>query len=301
MLRSQQLQQERHVKVVELLQLATSERDTTQRVKLLLKSQELLLKADTFPETVATCLDFFLNLQADPAAPVRRFAAYFLQHLLLFKPSLSLRCSIAITSLLGDSDNLVKDLALKAAALHHGRALHAISKEQDASESQHLSEQLRRLQEKARILLYCDDPVLLAAAARWAQVVILSQTPAPLLLRARVPSELRGVSCVQDLPLHRGSATAFTFDSSALQQQAEQLFELLLQLLQQSISGYNDGGNKHRAKAPFLIGVIGSVGRQRPAMLPAALDIFKKILEQPKQILGEQSFEEVRKDRKSVV
>lgn len=295
MLRSQQLQQERHVKVVELLQLATSERDTTQRVKLLLKSQELLLKADTFPETVATCLDFFLNLQADTAAPVRRFAAYFLQHLLLFKPSLSLRCSIAITSLLGDSDNLVKDLALKAAALHHGRALLAISKEQDASESQHLSEQLRRLQEKARILLYCDDPVLLAAAARWAQVVILSQTPAPLLLRARVPAELRGVSCVQDLPLHRGSATAFTFDSSALQQQAEQLFELLLQLLQQSISGYNDGGNKHRAKAPFLIGVIGSVGRQRPAMLPAALDIFKKILEQPKQILGEQSFEEVRK------
>ena len=148
---------------------------------------------------------------------------------------------------------------------------------------------------QARILLYCDDPVLLAAAARWAQVVILSQTPAPLLLRARVPAELRGVSCVQDLPLHRGSATAFTFDSSALQQQAEQLFELLLQLLQQSISGYNDGGNKHRAKAPFLIGVIGSVGRQRPAMLPAALDIFKKILEQPKQILGEQSFEEVRK------
>lgn len=94
--------------------------------------------------SVTNCsgLDFFLNLQADPAAPVRRFAAYFLQHLLLFKPgpcisaestiqeheisprfpatlyiifrklrpSLSLRCSIAITSLLGDSDNLATTL-----------------------------------------------------------------------------------------------------------------------------------------------------------------------------------------------
>lgn len=38
--------------------------------------------------SVTNCsgLDFFLNLQADTAAPVRRFAAYFLQHLLLFKP-----------------------------------------------------------------------------------------------------------------------------------------------------------------------------------------------------------------------
>lgn len=290
MLRSQQLQQERHAKVVELLQLATSERDTTQQLKHLLKSQELLLKADTLPETVATCLDFFLNLQADPAAAIRRFAAYFLEHLLLFKPSLSLRCSVAIASFLSDSDSLVKDLALKAASVHHGRALYAISKEQDASESQHVSEQLRRLQEKARILLYSDEPVLLAAAARWAKTVILSQTPAPVLLRARVPPELRGVSCIQDLSFH-GRCTA---DSSALQQQAEQLFELLLQLLQQSTFGYNDS-KVHKTKTPFLMGVVGSVARQRPAMLPAAFDMFKKILEQPKEALGDEGFEEVQK------
>ena len=143
---------------------------------------------------------------------------------------------------------------------------------------------------KARILLYSDEPALVAAAARWAKTVILSQTPAPVLLRARVPPELRGVSCIQDLSFH-GRCTA---DSSALQQQAEQLFELLLQLLQQSTFGYNDS-KVHKTKTPFLMGVVGSVARQRPAMLPAAYDIFKKILEQPKEALGDEGFEEVQK------
>ncbi|CAK8999707.1 Symplekin [Durusdinium trenchii] len=284
------LQQERHGKVVQLLQLASSERDVTQRVKLLLQSQELLLKADTYPETVATCLEFFLNLQADPSAPLRRFAAYFLERLLLSKPSLCLRCTLAIAALLADSDLLVKELALKAAAVHHSRALHAISKEQDPSEGQQLAEQLRRLQEKARVLLYSDHPVLLAAASGWAQMVILSQTPAPLLWHVqRVPMELRGVSCIQDLPSHVTRGSAF-IDTVVLQQQAEQLYELLLQLLQQSISGYNDAG---KAKAPFLMRVLGSVARQRPAMLAPAVDIFKKILQQRKDVLGDQSFAEV--------
>ena len=141
---------------------------------------------------------------------------------------------------------------------------------------------------QARILLYSDDPVLLGAAARWAKVVILSQTPAPVLLRARVPPELRGVSCIQDLS---GRSTAF--DSSVLQQQAEQLFELLVQLLQQSTFGYNDA-KVHKTKTPFLMEVVGSVARQRPAMLPAAFDMFKKTLEQPREALGE-SLEEVQK------
>lgn len=138
--------------------------------------------------------------------------------------------------------------------------------------------------------MYSDHPVLLAAASRWAQMVILSQTPAPLLWHVqRVPMELRGVSCIQDLPSHVTRGSAF-IDTVVLQQQAEQLYELLLQLLQQSISGYNDAG---KAKAPFLMRVLGSVARQRPAMLAPAVDIFKKILQQRKDVLGDQSFAEV--------
>ncbi|CAJ1437691.1 unnamed protein product [Effrenium voratum] len=289
---SQQLQHERHAKVVELLQAATSERDVTQRVKLLLQSQDVLLKADTAPETVATCLEFFLNLQADPTVPIRRFAAHFLERLLLCKPSLSLRCSVAIAALLADTDILVQNLALKAATVHHGRALHALCKEQDASECQRLAEQLRRLQEKARILLYSDDSILVATATRWAQVVIVSQTASPVLLHARVPAKLRGVSCIQDLPLqnlqNRLGAAAVTLDPTSLQQQAEQFFELLLQLLQQAITGFDAG----KAKIPPLLSAVGSVARQRPAMLASAFDIFKKILQQ-RDALGD-GWEEVR-------
>lgn len=133
---------------------------------------------------------------------------------------------------------------------------------------------------EARILLYSDDPILLEAAARWAKAVILSQTPAPVLLSARVPPELRGITCIQDLPHGRSP-----LDASALQQQAEQLFELILQLLQQTASGF--AAKVHKIKTPILLGVVGSIARQRPAMLPLAFGIFKKILEQPRATLGE--------------
>jgi len=287
----QQLQQERHGKVVELLQSAISERDVPQRVKLLFQSEDVLLKADTLPETVASCLEFYLNLHADPSPPLRRYAAHFIERLLLCKPSLSLRCSAAIAVLLADGDAAVQELALKAASVHHGRALFALAKE-DASESQRVAEQLRRLQDKARILLHSDNVSLLAMATRWAVVVILSQTASPLLLNVRLPAELRGISCIQDLPTTRmGMPSSSLLEPLSLQQQAEELFELLLKLLRQAVAAYNDGG---RAKAPQLIGAVGAVARQRPSMLPACLDVFRAILP-VKDALGAQVHGEIQK------
>ena len=79
-----------------------------------------------------------------------------------------------------------------------------------------------------------------------------------------------------------------TLDPTSLQQQAEQFFELLLQLLQQAITGFDAG----KAKIPPLLSAVGSVARQRPAMLASAVDIFKKILQQ-RDALGD-GWEEVR-------
>lgn len=146
---------------------------------------------------------------------------------------------------------------MKAALVHHGRALHAIVKEADSQQI----EELRRLQEKARILLHSDNSVLAASASKWATVVILSQTPAPLLLHPRIPSELRGVTCLQDALEQKN------FDPSGLQEQAEQLFEALLQLLQTKA-------------APHLITAIASIARQRPAMFASAFHSFTKVLEE---------------------
>ena len=154
----------------------------------------------------------------------------------------------------------MKDLALKAALVHHGRALHAIVKEE--ADSQQI-EELRRLQEKARILLHSDNSSLAASASKWATVVILSQTPAPLLLHPRIPLELRGVTCLQDLEQKN-------FDPSGLQEQAEQLFEVLLQLLQAKGAA---------GAAPHLISAIASIARQRPAMFASAFHSFTKVLE----------------------
>ncbi|CAE7246999.1 SYMPK [Symbiodinium microadriaticum] len=171
----------------------------------------------------------------------------------------------------------VQELALKA---------------EDASESQRVAEQLRRLQDKARILLHSDNVSLLAMATRWAVVVILSQTASPLLLNVRLPAELRGISCIQDLPTARmGMHSSSLLEPLSLQQQAEELFELLLKLLRQAVASYNDGG---RTKAPQLIGAVGAVARQRPSMLPACLDVFKAIL-LVKDALGAQVHGEIQK------
>lgn len=278
-----QLQQERHLKVVELLQAANSQQNVTERVKLLLQSQEVLLKADTLPETVASCVEFYFNLQANSHVPLRRFAAHFLERLQLCKPSLALRSTGTIAALLADSDASVQALALKAAAVHHGRVLFTLSREQDGLTGQRCVEQLRQLQDKARSLLESGSFVLQAATA-WAEAVILAQSPSPLLLRARVPPELRGVGCLQDLTgaAVQGRQTAAgslgpvgNLDVGALQQQAESLFETLRQLLQQAVSGYGDDG---RARLPILLSSICSVARQRPAQMPAALETCKTLL-----------------------
>ena len=145
---------------------------------------------------------------------------------------------------------------------------------------------------QARILLHSDNVSLLAMATRWAVVVILSQTASPLLLNVRLPAELRGISCIQDLPTTRmGMHSSSLLEPLSLQQQAEELFELLLKLLRQAVASYNDGG---RTKAPQLIGAVGAVARQRPSMLPACLDVFKAIL-LVKDALGAQVHGEIQK------
>ena len=144
---------------------------------------------------------------------------------------------------------------------------------------------------QARILLHSDSTSLLGMAVRWAVAVILSQTASPLLLNVRLPAELRGVSCIQDLPATRtGMPTAFV-EPVALQQQAAELYELLLKLLRQATASYSDGG---RAKAPQLISAVGAVARQRPGMLPACLGMFKTLL-QPKEVLWAQAYDEIQK------
>ena len=139
---------------------------------------------------------------------------------------------------------------------------------------------------QARILLHSDNVSLLAMAVRWAVVVILSQTASPLLLNVRLPTELRGVSCIQDLPVTRMGPTSGFLEPLALQQQAEELFELLLKLLRKAVNAvtsYNDG----RIKAQ-LIAAVGAVARQRPSMLPGCLDVFKTLLKEVKEVLGAQ-------------
>ncbi|CAE8587951.1 unnamed protein product [Polarella glacialis] len=244
-------------------------------------------------------LDFFFNLQAelaDPSEAIRRYAAHFLERLLLSKPSLSLRCTPAILALLADSDGPVQELAVKAAAAHHGRALFALSQEQDGLQCQRLAEQLQQLQDKVRAILETAGPALLSAGVHWAQVLVLAQTPSPLLLRARVPPELRGVSCLQDLLASRaegpqggrqagavpigaaasGAAAGIaTLDPAALVTQAEGLFDLLCRLLQQAGSSGGD------ARLQVLLRCAGSIARQRPSLLPAAIEVFRSLLLQP--------------------
>eukprot|EP00933_Yihiella_yeosuensis_P045764 TRINITY_DN41188_c0_g1_i1.p1 TRINITY_DN41188_c0_g1~~TRINITY_DN41188_c0_g1_i1.p1 ORF type:complete len:1267 (+),score=311.19 TRINITY_DN41188_c0_g1_i1:129-3929(+) len=295
---TQQLQQERHTKVAELLQAASAEKDVAQRIKLLMQSQEILLKADTLPETVGCCLEYFMNLQADANVAVKRYAAHFLERLLLCKPSLALQVTAGILALLKDDDGLVRELAVKAAVVHHSRALYALSQEADGLQVQRLSEQLRQLQEAVRAQLETSSGELLAASTQWAQVLILAQTPSPLILRARVPLELRGIGCLEDLAgaspqtarqpgsvmAAAGAAAASALDLSALQQQAESMFELLCRMLEQMASGYDatGSGSTSRLQLHSLLSCVGSVARQRPILLPSALAIFKKfLLQQP--------------------
>ena len=87
-----------------------------------------------------------------------------------------------------------------------------------------------------------------------------------------------------------GASTSF-LEPTALQQQAEDLFQLLLKLLRQAVTSYSEGG---RAKAPQLISAVGAVARQRPSMLPACLGMFKSLL-QPKEVLGAQTFDEIQR------
>merc|ERR1719162_1782768 len=102
---------EGHVKVAETLQAAALERDAGRKIRLLRQAQDSLLRADSKAETLESSLERYLDLQKDPNAAIRRYAAFFLERLLFFKPGFALRCASTVAALLGDSDPIVKELA----------------------------------------------------------------------------------------------------------------------------------------------------------------------------------------------
>eukprot|EP00927_Polykrikos_kofoidii_P059664 TRINITY_DN54805_c0_g1_i1.p1 TRINITY_DN54805_c0_g1~~TRINITY_DN54805_c0_g1_i1.p1 ORF type:complete len:1251 (+),score=196.49 TRINITY_DN54805_c0_g1_i1:44-3754(+) len=277
------MQRDIHAKVVDLLQKATVEREIADRIRLLQQSQEILLHADTLPETVSLSLDFFLNLQADPHTALRRFAAHFLERLLILKPFLALRCVPVVAALLKDEDGVVQELAVRCACPLHGRALHLLALEDDQVQFQRYWEALQQVRGVIVDLLArgCPSrPALFRQVARWVRLAVLVQTPSPLMLRVRVPLELRGANCLQDFPTRPG----LRLDLEALRRQAEETFQQICQLLQEPPQG-----RWSRPHIASLIRCVGSIGRQRPTVLRTVLDIWKCFLQDSSAVLGGQT------------
>mmetsp|Transcript_125854 Transcript_125854/g.245532 ORF Transcript_125854/g.245532 Transcript_125854/m.245532 type:complete len:1228 (+) Transcript_125854:99-3782(+) len=265
-------QQELQLHVVELLKLATTESDLARRLQVLHQTEDLLLRADTQAETVGTYLDYFLNLQADPHVSLRRYAAHFLDKCLLFKPSLALRGVSAITVLINDTDATVRELALKAAVKMHGRALFLLALEVEDAAFKHHQQCLHEMEVAVRALLESgcpDHPIHFHLATRWAKAFILAQTPSPLPTRIRVPSELRGVSCLQDLP----DKTTRWLDPNMLRDKAQDLLRMLISLLQKP-----PNGSWSRMHLSSLLRCSSAVARQRPLLLGAVIEAWSQLL-----------------------
>lgn len=268
-------QQDIHAKAAGLLKQAAAEQDLGRRIGFLQESQEVLLRSEVDAATVGSCLEFFLNLQADPHVAVRRYAAHFLDRLLFFKPFLALRCTPAVTSLLGDPDRCVQELALRAAITLHGRALLQLAAEREILQFQRHHEQLQKLSGAIVALLLggCpEQPSLFQLAARWAKVSILAQTPSPLAIRVRVPPELRGVGCLEDFP----EKATYHLDLGKVHQQADERLAMLCKLLETPPDGMGKAWPRGHARA--LLSALGAAARQRPAMLRQVLDSWCRTL-----------------------
>lgn len=265
-------QQDLQLHVVELLKIATAESDLARRLQVLHQTEDLLLQADTQAETVGTYLDYFLNLQADPHTSLRRYAAHFLDRCLLFKPSLALRCASAITVLLKDMDATVRELALKAAIKLHGRALFLLALEAEDEPFKQQQQRLYEMEVAVRTLLEggCPDhPMHFHLATRWAKAFILAQTPSPLPTRIRVPSDLRGVCCLQDLP----EKTTRWLDPNTLRDKAQDLFRMLIGLLQKP-----PNGSWNHMHFSSLLCCSSAIARQRPSLLGSVIEAWSQLL-----------------------
>eukprot|EP00928_Gymnodinium_smaydae_P099430 TRINITY_DN947_c0_g2_i1.p1 TRINITY_DN947_c0_g2~~TRINITY_DN947_c0_g2_i1.p1 ORF type:complete len:1251 (+),score=242.59 TRINITY_DN947_c0_g2_i1:86-3754(+) len=273
------MQRETQTKVLNLLQKATSEKDISSRLRTLLQCQEVLHHADTSIETVGSFLDYFLNLQTDPNATLRRFAAHFLHNLVPLKPLLSLRCLPALMSLLKDDDGVVQEIAARCACVLHGRALPLLSLEQDKVQFQRSAESLRQLRETMVELAEggCPGrPELFRQVIRFLRIVVLVQTPSPLVLRVRVPTDLRGASCLQDLPALPGTY----LDLDGLHRQATELFQQLCRWLDDPPQGR--WPRKHVAA---LLQAVTSICRQRPDLFQPLLDLLRRLLRSSSAVL----------------
>lgn len=265
--------------ITESVQAAAVERDVSARLKLLQHSQEALLHADTGADTISACLDKYLNLQADSSTAIRRFAAFFIERLLLCKPGFALRCVSTVASLLRDTDGVVQELAVRAASVLHPRALYALSLEDEALQFQKYLEQLQQVQEAIREFLVSgcpQHPGLFALAARWAKVAILAQTPSPVLQKIRVPPEIRGVSCLQDFP----ERIVHHLDLNSCRQQSEDLFFSMCHLME-----HPPQGRWQRSNMGALIKCCSSISRQRPMFLRGVLDIWRRLLKDTSAVL----------------
>merc|ERR1719361_2429237 len=106
-------------------------------------------------------------------------------------------------------------------------------------------------------------------ATRWAKGFILAQTPSPLPTRIRVPSELRGVSCLQDLP----DKTTHFLDANTLRDKAQDLFRMLIGLLQKP-----QNGSWNRIHFSTLLRCSSAIARQRPLLLGSVIEAWSQLL-----------------------
>mmetsp|Transcript_75992 Transcript_75992/g.180795 ORF Transcript_75992/g.180795 Transcript_75992/m.180795 type:complete len:1199 (-) Transcript_75992:54-3650(-) len=271
------MQQDVLNKVSENYRLANAQRDVGHRISILLQAQELLLHADVSTETIDACLEQFLNLQADPQPAARRYVAHFIERLLRFKPGFALKCIPGLLGLLKDTDSKAREAAARAASVLHPRALYALALDEQAPTSQNAFEQFQEVQEAMRDMLQSGCPQqakVFAAAAKWAKVQVLTQTPSAVAAKVRIPPELRGVSSLDEIPFKaRDAQKQQQFDISSLRQQAEDLVVVICQLVEQPPKG-----RWSRAHIGALLRSMSSIGRQRPMFLRKILDTWEKLL-----------------------
>jgi len=263
--------------VAERLQTAAVQKDVVQRISLLLQAQEILLHTDTSVETVDACLEQFLSLQADPQPAARRYVAHFIERLMRFKPSFAAKCIPGLLVLLRDTDSKAREAAARAASILHPRVLYSLAVEEQAMQFQRAYEHLQELQEAMREILHSgcpQQPRLFGAATKWAKVQVLTQTPSSVAAKIRIPPELRGVSCLDELPVKvRDHGKGVQFDAGSLKQQAEDLVVVMCQLVEQPPKG-----RWSRAHMGALVHSMVAIGRQRPMFLRQILDTLNKVI-----------------------
>lgn len=213
--------------------------------------------------------------------------------LLAVKPDLALLTVPSVLGHLTGTDEAAQESAMEAAGVLHGRALFALALESDNAALERYAGQMHQIHIAARgfLMTGCPGrPKLFAAAARWAKSVVLTQTLSPLLLRARIPPELRGASCLQDLPHRAVASTSTQTDPTTLRQTADTVFKDVVALLERPPQG-----TWQEPQLKSLLSCLGTIGRQRPPFLPEVLDCWRRSSRRAAEITagGEEVFRSI--------